>query len=102
MTMPTPEEALRFMLAALVHQQIDLTGPWQGWRVRGRELVAPHGQRIPVRRLQGLLWREEMELRSAGFASRKKAESARRNAQLVKVVVVHLGDYLDGCAIAAA
>lgn len=101
-TMPTHEEAMRFMRAALVDQQIDLSGPWAGWRVRGRDLVAPHGQRIPARRLEGLLWREEMELRRAGFASRKKAEIAGRNTQLVKVVVVQLGDYLDGRKVAAA
>jgi hypothetical protein len=52
--------------------------------------------------LEGLLWREEMELRRAGFASRKKAESGKRRSQLVKVVVVQLGDYLDGRKIAAA
>lgn len=100
--MPSQEEALRFMFTALVHHQVDLSGPWEGWRVRGRDLVAPHGQRIPVRRLEGLLWREEMELRKAGFASRKKAENAQRKSQLVKVVVVQLGDYLDGRKIAAA
>jgi hypothetical protein len=100
--MPTPEEAMRFMRAAVVDQQIDLSGPWEGWRIRGRDLVAPHGQRIPARRLEGLLWREEMELRRAGFASRKKAESERRNSQLVKVVVVPLSDYLEGRKIAAA
>jgi hypothetical protein len=100
--MPSAEEAMRFMFAAVVHQQIDLSGPWEGWRVRGRDLVAPDGQRIPARRLEGLLWREAMELRRAGFASRKKAETARRNSQMVKVVVVQLGDYLDGRKIAAA
>ena len=101
-TMPNFEEAVRFMVAAKVHQQIDLAGPWEGWRLRGRDLVAPHGQRIPARRLEGLLWRDEMELRRAGFASRKKAESGRHKSQLVKIVVVQLGDYLEGCKNAAA
>ncbi|MBE0315027.1 NAD(P)H-dependent oxidoreductase [Xanthomonas citri pv. punicae] len=31
-------------------------GPWAGWRLAGRDLVAPTGERIPERRLRGLLW----------------------------------------------
>ena len=42
------------------------------------------------RRLEGLLWREEMELRLAGFASRRNAEKERPKRQLVKVIVVEL------------
>lgn len=52
---PTPEEAERFMFDALVYQHIDLTGPWEGWKIRGRELVAPDKERIPVGELVGLL-----------------------------------------------
>jgi hypothetical protein len=69
---------------------IDFTEDWYGWRLRGRHLVSPDGQRITRRRLEGLLWRDEKELRLAGFASRRKAEAERPRRQLVKVIVVEL------------
>lgn len=51
--------------------------------------------RHALERLRGLMWRDRMELRRAGFASRRKAEEARTvsNRQLVKVVVIDLGEY---------
>lgn len=102
MSAPTADDAMRFMADAVLYQRVDLTGPWQGWRVRGRDLVAPDGQRVSTQRLEGLLWRDAMELRLAGYTSRKKAEGERRKAQPVKVVVVQLGEYLEGRAAAAA
>lgn len=71
---------------------------WTGWKVRGRYLIAPDGQRIHQRRLLGLMWREEQELRRAGFASRDAADRGRvsphssRARQLVKVVVIDLAE----------
>ena len=70
----------------------DFTDDWYGWRLRGRHLVSPVGQRITRRRLEGLLWRDEIELRLAGFTSRRKAEAERPMRQLVKVVVVPLAE----------
>lgn len=52
---PTPEQAMRFMREAVLHQNIDLTGPWTGWKLRGQYLVAPDKERIPVRELIGLV-----------------------------------------------
>ncbi|WP_394541301.1 hypothetical protein PRJ39_13085 [Lysobacter enzymogenes] len=76
------------------NSNIDLTGDWLGWRQRGRWLVSDNGQRITIGRLRGLLWREQMELYRQGFASRRKAEQAkRRRAFPVKVVVADLADY---------
>ena len=71
---------------------MDFTDEWYGWRLRGRHLVSPDGQRITRRRLEGLLWRDEMGLRLAGFASRRKAEAERPRRQLVKVIVVRLAE----------
>jgi hypothetical protein len=71
---------------------IDFTDDWYGWRLRGRHLVSPDGQRITRRRLEGLLWRDGMELRLAGFASRRKVEAERPKRQLVKVVVIQLSE----------
>ena len=75
-----------------------LTGPFAGWSVRGNYLVSPDGDRMTPERIAGLAWRDQMELRVAGFASRRKAEAGQRNAgqrQMVKVVVVDLGDFRD-------
>lgn len=77
-------------------QVIDFEGEWYGWRLRGRHLVSPDGQRITAERLRGLLWRDTSELRLAGYASRRTAEQAQRAARYgpkIKVVVIDLADY---------
>ena len=50
---------------------------------------------MTIERLRGLMWRDKMELRLAGYASRRAAEEARRVAHRpkVKVVVMDLADY---------
>lgn len=70
---------------------------WGRWRFTGggRYLVAPDGQHITQERLEGLLWRDSMELRLAGFASRRRAEKAVRHGAKVKVVVVDLADWQE-------
>ncbi|OHE83347.1 MAG: hypothetical protein A2579_00555 [Lysobacterales bacterium RIFOXYD1_FULL_69_11] len=52
---PTYDEALQFMADAVLYQRIDLTGPWQGWKIRGQYLVSPEKDRIPMRELIGML-----------------------------------------------
>lgn len=52
---PTYEQALQFMSDAMLYQRIDLTGPWQGWKIRGQYLVAPDKERIMMRELVGML-----------------------------------------------
>lgn len=42
---------------------IDLTGDWAGWRLRGKWLISPEGDRINPLRLRGLLFREANEQR---------------------------------------
>jgi hypothetical protein len=79
---------------------MDLTGPWAGWRLRGRELVSPDGQRICPQRLLGLLWREESERRLAKVRRRNDAELQRRRRQPVKVVVVELAELRVGGQLA--
>ncbi len=54
-TTPTYDEALRFMSDATLYQRIDLSGPWQGWKLRGQYLVSPDRERIMMRELIGLL-----------------------------------------------
>ena len=98
----TKDQAAQFMHDAVVYNRIDLANEWTGFRLRGNDLVAPDGQRISKRRLEGLLWRDKQELRLAGFASRRKAEADRKANQMVKVVVVPLSQFLDGRKIGAA
>ena len=68
---------------------------WPGWRFTdcGRYLRAPDGQHMTQQRLEGLLWRDQMELRRAGYASRRRAEKAVRQGAKVKVVIVDLADW---------
>lgn len=77
---PTPEEALCFMADAMLYQRIDLTGPWQGWKLRGRVLVSPDGDRVPVERLRGMLFTESLKRpkRNKGF-SRDTCKNAPYN-----------------------
>ena len=41
----------------VVHNKTPLYGPWSGWRMAGRDLVAQTGARIGPERLRGLAWR---------------------------------------------
>lgn len=74
--------------------QTDVPEAWNTWRFTdgGRYLRSPDGDLITPQRLQGLLWRDKMELRRAGYASRKAAEKQVRHQQ-VKVVVMDLVDW---------
>lgn len=76
--------------------EADFTGDWYGWRLKGRHLVSATGQRMTRTRLEGLMWRDEMELRLAGYASRRRAENNTRGQQYgpkVRVVVIDLAEY---------
>lgn len=54
----------------VVENHTPLHGPWEGWRMAGRDLVAPDRQRISPERLRGLLFRE---------ASRKYLDARQDN-----------------------
>lgn len=47
----------------IVHNRMPLYGPWAGWRMAGRELGSPDGDRITPRRLAGVLWAENSRKR---------------------------------------
>ena len=53
---------------------IDLTGEWAGWRLRGRDLIAPDGTRINPRSLQGMLFRWKNEQRVARARARESGQ----------------------------
>lgn len=87
-----PNACAAALYDAQVHNHLQLHGPWAGWQLRGRDLVAPDGQRISPERLRGLLWRQDSEDRVARAAARRRAELERRRRQSVKVVVVELAE----------
>jgi len=89
---PSYEEALRFMADAQLYQRIDLTGPWQGWRIRGRCLVSPDGDRISPERLRGLAWRMEAEARR-DQARAKRIAAERATGPVVTVLRLPLVDW---------
>lgn len=91
---PCPNACAEALRDQLVHNHVSLNGPWAGWRLAGRELVAPTGERIPERRLRGLLWRQDAEdLRDSARKRRHSQRTQKRS--MVKVVVVDLDDWRD-------
>jgi hypothetical protein len=42
---------------------VDLAADWAGWKLRGRWLISPDGDRINTLRLRGMLFREAQEQR---------------------------------------
>lgn len=75
-----------------LRNHVELRGPWAGWRLAGRDLVAPSGERIPERRLRGLLWSSEARDLRDSLRARNKARKAGPHGQ-VKVIVVDLADW---------
>lgn len=91
---PCPNACAQDVHRRVIDNHVELSGPWAGWRLAGRDLIAPSGERIPERRLRGLLWRADaMDLRDSARA-RNAARKARQQS-MVKVVVVNLGDWRE-------
>ena len=78
----------------VIENHVELHGPWAGWRLAGRDLVAPSGERIPERRLRGLLWRADASDSRDATRKRNAARKARQQS-MVKVVVVDLGEWRE-------
>lgn len=53
----------RRLYAEKVLGHVDLSADWAGWRLRGRWLISPEGDRINPLRLRGLMFREANEQR---------------------------------------
>ena len=95
---PCPNSCAAALHQREVYNHLDLTGPWAGWKFRGRELISPTGTRLSAQRVEGLAWRETNEARRDAAKSRNAARSKRR--QLVKVVVIDMCDYrANGLAV---
>ena len=94
---PCPNTCAGDLHRRIVDNHVDLTGPWTGWRLRGRDLVSPAGDRITPERIRGLMFRQQAEDRLA--AARARRAALKQSRQLVRVVVVDLAAYLqDGLA----
>lgn len=53
----------RKLYAEKVLGHVDLSADWAGWRLRGKWLISPDGDRINPQRLRGLLFRDAYEQR---------------------------------------
>ncbi|WP_028839695.1 DUF3653 domain-containing protein [Thermomonas fusca] len=56
----------------IIDNHVTLHGPWAGWRLAGRDLVSPDGERINPQRLRGLLFRQDAEARIATARARER------------------------------
>lgn len=71
---PAPNPCAAAHYERLVYNRAPLYGPWAGWRLAGRYLVSPDGDRILPERLRGILFQE---------AARARLAPKRRAAALV-------------------
>lgn len=92
---PSPDQAITWYYNLVVKNQTPLYGPWSGWRLAGRDLVAHDGTRFSTERLRGLAWHQEMSTRLNTAKARKMAEKRSSRRQTVKVVIVELADWLE-------
>lgn len=69
----------------VVENHTPLYGPWEGWRMAGRDLIAPDRQRISPERLRGLLFRQASEQHLVRAREKCNAANALR------------GDHTKGC-----
>lgn len=77
---PNPCAAAHYRL--IVDNHVALSGPWAGWRLAGRDLLALDRQRIGPERLRGLMFRDASERRLS--VNRTKANT--RSCQIVSLL----------------
>lgn len=80
---------------------------WHGWYIAGRYLVTPDGRKISAEILEHLVAMHEIRLHfeRAGLraeAAAARSRSAQRRQQLVRVIVVDLGDWKRERGLGAA
>ena len=72
---PCPNNCASALYERVVYNRHHLPEPWHGWRMAGRWLVSPDGDRIAPERLRGLLWRQVSEARVAAARAREQRAS---------------------------
>lgn len=58
-----PNACAQQLYQRTTHNLTPLYGDWAGWRLAGRVLVSPDGDRISAERLRGILFREAAQVR---------------------------------------
>ena len=82
----------RKLYAEKVLGHIDLTADWAGWRLRGRWLISPDGDRVNPHRLRGMLFREANERRHKAGLKSSQQRAAVIELGLVKTTRQQLHD----------
>lgn len=90
---PCPNACAARTINHLTRNQVELTGPWNGWRLAGKDLVSPTGHRVSPERMKGILWRLEAEERRDRLRSRKAAAEKRVRQGMVTVIRVPNEDW---------
>jgi Phage protein len=62
---------------------VDLRGNWQGWKIRGKDLISPDGDRISTERLRGILYME-IAAKSKMKLTREKANLNNNSGQIIQ------------------
>ena len=70
---PCPNPCAQRRYDRLVHNRVTLTAEWAGWRLAGRCLVSPDGDRIAPERLRGILFAEASRQRLAKLRQAHRA-----------------------------
>lgn len=79
---PCPNSCAQALYERDVYGKQYLTAQWQGWRLAGRVLVSPDGDRISPERLRGILFAESMRTRRrAGLPGGRSASVVRIRAR---------------------
>ena len=68
-----PNACAEQLRTRVIRNQTPLYGEWAGWRMAGRNLVSPDGDRICPERLRGILFAEAARQQLAKRQSRRAA-----------------------------
>ena len=79
------------------HNLTPLYGHWTGWRMAGRVLVSPDGDRISPERLRGILWRESLGARH-GKGKQTRHSMDNRNGHPACVVDIAIARHVAAAA----
>lgn len=87
-----PNSCAQALYEREVNNHVQLAGQWQGWRLAGRDLVSPAGERISPERMRGIMWRQQSEARLASARAKREAyEGISKN--LVTIVRIPNADW---------
>lgn len=75
----------------VVENKTPLHGEWTGWRMAGRDLVAPNGVRFRPGRLLAIAWAEKQ-------AALKDRREAKTSGRAPKVMTLPARERFDGLA----